>query len=253
MQPTKQTDGAGLWDSRLIIFPTLPSTNQWVLDNSDDCRHGDIVLAQSQTAGRGRFGRDWLSSSAGSLTLSAVLHPGPTHEPILPSVCQAAAVAVRATVAAHGIDATLKWPNDVLVAGRKTAGILAETAATGTVALGIGLNVNIGRDILSGLSLSRPATSMSLEAATQFDMTAVRALLIEELRTALDLAGSDPTALLTQWQQHDGMTGRQIEIGTAKGPVTGQYSGLDSDGRLLLTGDDGVTRTFLSGDVSVTG
>lgn len=252
MQSPEQITEGGLWNGRLLAFESLPSTNQWVLDNVRDCRHGDIVLARSQTDGRGRFDRSWCAVPDRSLTLSAVLMPSSPGKPIPPSVCQAAAVAVRRTLSEHGIEGELKWPNDVVVAGRKTAGILAETEPdTGTVALGIGLNVNMTGEDFEGRDLLQPATSMMIETGSAFDLPVVRAILVAQLETALDIAEDSMALLLEQWARADFLSGKRINVLGPGGTVAGAYAGLDSDGRLLLVDDAGTTHTFQTGDVSV--
>jgi len=248
----EQIDRAGLWNGRLLVFESLPSTNQWVLDNIGQCIHGDVVLARLQTKGRGRFGRTWHSVPGRSLTLSAALLPPPDAQPVTPSACRAAALAVADTLANHGIEAKVKWPNDVLVDGRKIAGILAEAEpAAGATALGIGLNVNTDDSDFEGLDLMHPATSMTAATGKTFDTLDICRALVERLQTALDGAQRDPAWLINEWRPRDFLAGKRITVAAAAGAVTGRYSGLDSDGRLLLTDGDGTAHVLLSGDVSV--
>ena len=252
MQAQEQITGAGLWGGRLIVFGSLASTNQWVLDNVSDCSHGDVVLARAQTEGRGRFGRTWHSVPGRALTLSVVLVPVSQREPIAPAVCQATALAVRSTLSRYGVGAALKWPNDVVVDGRKAAGILAETEPdSGAVALGIGINVNMTGSDFRGLDLLQPATSIALETGKEHDIRDVCSTLITDLETALDSGRFDPGGIPAQWEKCDFLKGRQLEIAAADGTACGRYAGLNSEGHLLLVDEAGVTRTFLSGDVSV--
>ena len=127
---------------RVEVVPTAGSTNALVADRA---RAGEpaglVVVAEEQTAGRGRLDRSWVSPPRAGLTFSVLVRPDlpPVHWPWLPLLAGlAVAEALRARA---GVDAVLKWPNDVLVDGRKACGVLAEVPAPGAAVLGIGLNV----------------------------------------------------------------------------------------------------------------
>ena len=240
----------GLWDGRLVVFESLPSTNQWAMQNLDSCRHGDIVCATRQTAGKGRFSRSWMAPDDRGLTLSVVLMPGEGQE-VTPAVGQTAALAIRAILEAFGIDAVVKWPNDVLVGSRKIAGILMEgDSATGTVLLGIGLNVNVTEGDFETIELIQPATSMAIEKGQEFDISEVRRRLLAELKLALDAAEAEgPRAIMDNWKEYDCLMGKRIEVQTATNMISGIYTDLDEEGKLCLVDDTGKEHTLWSGDV----
>lgn len=245
--------GPGLWGGRWFVFDSLPSTNQWALDHAARGRHGDAVLALEQTAGRGRFQRSWFSRAERSLTLSVLVKSGTPESRSPTPLAMACALAVRALLRGSGLAAFLRWPNDVLVGEKKICGILAEqAAASGDIALGIGLNVNLSRTDLRSLPLRAPATSMAIETGKTFDIRAVCRDLLCRLRDEFASA-ADPRAggWRLRWRQADALRGRMIAVRAAGRAIRGRYAGLDDQGRLRVVDDAGTERRFWSGDVSL--
>lgn len=243
----------GLWRARYVVFKVLPSTNQWVLDHAEKCRHGDVVRTDCQTAGRGRFQRTWLSGSNVALTLSVALYPEQLGRLPPAALGQAAALAVRDTLDADGLEALLKWPNDVLVADRKIAGILVEgDPLSGPLALGIGVNVNWTTEDLQKAGLTDRATSMHVETGRTFDVQAICEALLTTCASTLDAAADEGVAFVRRaWQSHDALHDRQLIVTGPDGNVTGRYAGMAPDGRLRLIRGDGTQILFWSGDVSL--
>ncbi|WP_433223686.1 biotin--[acetyl-CoA-carboxylase] ligase [Dactylosporangium sp. CS-047395] len=241
----------GLWTD-LRVVPETGSTNADVIAAArEGAPQGLVVVAERQTAGRGRLGRQWESPPRAGLALSVLLRPtAPPARlgwlPLLAGVALAEAVRRIAR-----IDAYLKWPNDLLLQGdRKTAGILAE-AADGAVALGIGLNVTLRED-----ELPRPdATSLALAGAENTDRDPLlRALLraLADWYVRFAEHGGDPEAsgLREAYIFHCGTIGRRVSVDLPGGPVLeGQASGIDGDGRLQVTDRFGAVRTVAAGDV----
>lgn len=125
MEGNNVIEGGGLWQGRLFCFEALPSTNTWAAQNAAQLRHGDIVTAARQTAGRGRFDRSWVMPTDSGIALTAVLRNVEPAE-VRANLGRAAALAVRACLAGFSVEAQVKWPNDVMARGRKICGILAE-------------------------------------------------------------------------------------------------------------------------------
>jgi BirA family biotin operon repressor/biotin-[acetyl-CoA-carboxylase] ligase len=242
------TKDKGLSGGKLILFESLPSTNTWALEHAKELQNGDVVVAHHQTAGKGRFTREWVSPPGSCLTLSIMLKPV-EQLPVLPALLgPLAALAVHATLTEHSIPAMLKWPNDVLVSDNKIAGILAESDNNSLV-LGIGLNVNMTSEELSQTDLRRPATSMMIETGGDFDIDSVRGELLKQLETLMGM--NDPSDLLSKWEKHDYLTGREITLNTPTGIVSGAYAGPTEEWKLRIRNDIGVERLFTAGDVSI--
>ena len=195
--------------------------------------HGTLVTADSQSAGRGRQGRRWSTSPGSALLMSVVLREPHALLPL------AAAVAVAQ---ACGPAARVKWPNDVQLAGRKVAGILAEgRPQEGWAVLGIGVNVAVGADDLPG-KLRERATGLGLTPA---DVPEMLARVLAELDVALALR---PAALLDAWRARDALLGQPVAWGLGAGTA----AGIDDAGRLLVARSDGSVAALDAGEVHLT-
>ena len=243
--------GAGLWGGRLLTFPALPSTNRWALDHAPACGDGDVIRAVRQTAGRGRLDRTWIAPGARSLTVSVVLRHSDRVSPAA-NLAQVAALAAAGTLQGYGIDVRLKWPNDVMVRGRKIAGILAEgTPDAGPVIVGIGININVSREDLCQAALDGTATSMAIERGRLCRTEHVLRAFLRELEKELDATAERGLPyLLEAWAHKDALAGQHIEVRTADGTQRGRYAGLADDGRLRLIDATGREHLFWTGDVS---
>jgi BirA family biotin operon repressor/biotin-[acetyl-CoA-carboxylase] ligase len=243
----------GLWSSVEVVAST-GSTNADLLARGG--AEGQVLVAEEQTAGRGRMGRSWTSVPGASLTFSVLLRPTsvpPARRGWLPLLTGVAvASALRSAVA---VPAVLKWPNDVLVGGRKLAGILAEQSPDGsTVVVGVGLNVATPEDALPASPTGLPATSLLVEGAD----VAREPLLIEVLRQLerwylAFLSDSDPvrSGLLAEYRSLCGTLGRTVRVELPVGRVlTGVAEDIDPSGRLLVRADEETSVTPVSaGDV----
>jgi len=192
--------------------------------------HGTLVTAAEQTAGRGRQGRAWSAPPGRALLMSLVLRDDHALLPL------AAGVAVAATC---GADARLKWPNDVLLGGRKVAGILAEgRPSEGWAVVGVGVNVAVRPEDFPA-ELRGRATGLGLQPA---DVSRVLARLLEELDAALGLT---LPALLEAWRSRDALLGHAVTWGAGSGTA----AGVDAAGRLRVTLADGSETTLAAGEV----
>jgi BirA family biotin operon repressor/biotin-[acetyl-CoA-carboxylase] ligase len=192
--------------------------------------HGALVTAGQQTAGRGRQGRTWSAPPGAALLMSLVLRDGP---PLLPLV---AAVAVAE---ACGETTAIKWPNDVLLDGRKVAGILAEgRPAEGWVVLGIGVNVAVApQDLPPELHATAATLGRPRSAVEPFLQD-----LLARLEHALALDGA---ALLDAWRRRDALHGREITWAAGRGIARG----IDGEGRLVVELAGGGRTTLDAGEV----
>jgi BirA family biotin operon repressor/biotin-[acetyl-CoA-carboxylase] ligase len=169
------------------------------------------------------------------------------------SIGQLAALAIRESLNVFGIAAGLKWPNDVLVNGKKIAGILAERDSdTGTVVLGVGLNVNITLADLRGAELDKVATSMLLEKESSFDIGDVRTQVISSLESEI-MQAAESASLVDRWAEYDCLTGCIVTVSSGDHVICGRYLGVDAQGRLRLKEEEGSELALWSGDVEKLG
>jgi BirA family biotin operon repressor/biotin-[acetyl-CoA-carboxylase] ligase len=225
------TDGLGL--PRLHLR-RVDSTNERARElAAAGAPHGMLVTASEQTAGRGRQGRSWSAPPGRALLASLVLRDLP---PLLPL---SAAVAVAEVVEGAGLEAAIKWPNDVLVDGRKVAGILVEgRLQEGWAVLGIGLNVAVGVADLPA-ELRERAGTLGLEPEAVEDVLAA-------LLRALERWLSAPTVeMLAALRARDALAGREITWAAG----SGRAAGIDEEGRLLVDDAAGERLALGAGEV----
>ena len=235
-------------DWSVEVVDETPSTNALVADRARaGASEGLVVVAEHQTAGRGRLDRTWETPARSALTVSVLLVPhAPASDwPWLPLLTgYAASVALRRL----GADAALKWPNDLLLDDRKVGGILTERidAPRGpAVIVGVGLNVDQTRAELP----HEAATSLALEGV-DVDRTDLLGALLERLRVEYDAFGRGELAALREAYTNACATvGREVRVELPTGEtLTGRASGIDEGGRLLVSTTDGLVPVS-AGDV----
>jgi BirA family biotin operon repressor/biotin-[acetyl-CoA-carboxylase] ligase len=220
-------------------FPCLDSTNTLALSLANDpTKDGLVILAHEQSAGRGQYGRSWTAPPGSSVLMSVLLFPPPYIR--RPAVLTAwAGVSVCATIQeVTGLEATIKWPNDVLIQGRKVCGILIEQRSSGpgdppaTVA-GIGLNVGQSAEYFTRANLPLGASLTSLSGKT-LETRLVAERLIRHLDVAYDqLVRGDIDTLEMLWKERVGLVGRHVVVETFDQIKEGRLLGLAWDGVLL--------------------
>ncbi|MFH1003141.1 MAG: biotin--[acetyl-CoA-carboxylase] ligase [Chloroflexota bacterium] len=234
----------------LVYYPALATT---MAEAGQAARQGavegTVILADEQTEGRGRLGRRWLSPR-GNVAFSVVLRPGRAE---LPSLIMLAALAVvRSLRAVTGLDGQVKWPNDVLINGRKVCGILTESAlkeATVDYAIiGIGLNVNLPAADLAGITPA--ATSLAVElgrAVPRRDLICRLLLEMEQLYLSLRGGGS----LYQEWRDNLVTLGKPVRVTVGRVVYEGVAEDVARDGRLRLRQPDGRMVDITAGDVTL--
>jgi BirA family biotin operon repressor/biotin-[acetyl-CoA-carboxylase] ligase len=230
----------------LVRLGVVGSTNDLArLLAAGGVREGAVVVAAQQTHGRGRLGRPW-ASPPGGLWCSVIVRPDGDAGWGLLSL--AAAVAVAETVErAAAARAAIRWPNDVIIAGAKVAGILIETAP-GAAILGIGLNANNDPAALPA-GVRTPATSLSVVLGQPVALDPLLELLLEQLATWYAAwARSDP-AVVTAWSARDATRGTAVVVQGPDGAIGGVAEGVDSDGALLVRTARGEVQRVLAGDL----
>ncbi len=183
--------------------------------------HGTLVTAAEQTAGRGRPGRSWSAPPGRGLLLSLLLRDPPA---LLPLAAAVAVAQAAETVGGPGVSARVKWPNDVLVGGRKVAGILVEARPQeGWAVLGVGLNVAVRLEDLPS-ELAATAGTLGREPG---DLEAALEALLAALERVL---GDDSAAMLEAWRARDALAGHEVVWSGGRGTA----AGVDGDGRLVV-------------------
>ena len=210
---------------------------------------GTVVLAGRQTGGRGRLGRSFISPRGG-LYFTIVLRPPLEHLRPLP-IISALAVA-RGLEQVTGLSTALKWPNDVLVGGRKICGILMESELAGEavnhVLLGIGVNVNT--DMSAYPEIAAIATSAAAEAGREVSREALAAAVLNELET-LYLAARAGQRVQDEWRARLDTLGRQVRVTCGQAVEEGLAEDVDSDGSLIQRRPDGSRVAIAAGDVTL--
>jgi BirA family transcriptional regulator, biotin operon repressor / biotin---[acetyl-CoA-carboxylase] ligase len=217
---------------RVLVFDRLDSTNTFALGLADDpANDGLVVLADEQTAGRGQHGRTWTCPGGGGVLMSSlVFPPAALRRPVILTAWAAVSVCEQIQHAT-GLEATIKWPNDVLIRGRKVCGILIEQTRGAVV--GIGLNVNqpaehfVANDLLQGASLA-------MFAQRQFDCREIARQLIEMLDVEFArLVQGDVAALEDKWTRRLELLGNVVEIEAAPHSLIGRLRALSFGGLTL--------------------
>ncbi len=216
---------------------------------------GTLVTAESQTGGRGRKGRTWFSPSGAGVYLSLILRP-PISPVEAPRITLIAGIAVAETLleTCPGLDAHIKWPNDVLVEGRKVAGILTEISSdpdeVAFVVSGLGLNVNGRRfpEDLRGI-----ATSLALETGRDLDRAALVRGILERYEHwyRVFLADGAPP-ILERWKALTRTLGSRVSVEAGGGRISGTARDIGPNGGLLVEDDQGTMHVVFSGDVVTT-
>ena len=236
------------------VFEQTTSTNDVIEKMArDGAKEGAVVFAESQTQGRGRLGRQWLSPARKGLWFSVLLRPGMSPQSAT-QFTVASAVAVRRAVEQQtGLRAEIKWPNDILIKGRKVAGILTELSAEldriKYVLVGIGVDVNLTQEDLPG-ELAAQATSLRIELGRPV----VRAELAAAILRCLDeeyarVLGGEFGSVADEWEKYCSTLGQRLVVILGDRRVAGRAEALGEDGALLLRTEHGHLERIVGGDV----
>jgi BirA family biotin operon repressor/biotin-[acetyl-CoA-carboxylase] ligase len=233
-------------------FEQCASTNDvaatWARDIHDPAPHGGVVVADSQTAGRGRLGRAWHSPAGENLYFSCVLRPDLPAERV-PPLTLCAGLAVCEVVNSLGVPASIKWPNDVWVGDNKLAGVLTEMSTRSqsveSVIVGVGVNVN-ATDFPSELA----ATSLRIETGEDHE----RSGLLDAMLLAMEgwlqrYTTHGVPALASAFAEHNLLGGRDVRVRVSGQVISGRVLGLGDDGSLLIADRAGDEHKIIAGEV----
>ncbi|HOD34388.1 MAG TPA: biotin--[acetyl-CoA-carboxylase] ligase [Syntrophales bacterium] len=240
----------------VICLKTVGSTNEHAFGLANTgAPEGTVVLADEQRKGKGRLQRVWQSPPGLNIYTSVILRP-PFKPSVAPRITLTVGVAVADLLSRRGLTGvTLKWPNDVLIGGRKACGILTEMKAAADrvdfVVVGIGLNVNMRMEDFGEEILDR-ATSLREETGRHVPREELAAQLyhrLEKWYKVLLEEGFDPVR--ERWLAFAGILGKKIRAGRGADEEPGEVVGVDDDGALLIRDERGLRRRVVTGDIIV--
>jgi BirA family biotin operon repressor/biotin-[acetyl-CoA-carboxylase] ligase len=231
-------------------FKETESTNILARDMAGSVDEGTVVIAESQTGGRGRMGRKWISPEGG-IWLSVVLKPRmqPLHAP---RITLLAGVAVAKTIRNFGLSAKIKWPNDVLINGKKVCGILTEIGAEMDsiqyIVVGIGIDANVDTETFPE-EFRDSSTSLKNELGYDINRVEfVQKLLIELESLYLKFQKEGFTSIIEEWRMMSATIGQWVKITTQSRIMYGEAVGVDSDGALILETGEGRLEKIVAGN-----
>ena len=239
---------------------TMLDAVRW-LDENPELPTGAVIIADEQRQGKGRLKRGWLTPPGTAVAMSVIFRGEipPEQLPIL------GGMAVAETLDSYAEDVALKWPNDVMIAGKKVCGVLAESLWEGdhmrASILGMGINISVD---FSATELDSKATSLIeyMPENSSIDRAAIIAavlnrmdawLMLLEAHARSQYAGIAPSPLYLAWKKRLITLGQDVQVSTESETIAGKALDVDSDGALIVQLADGEKRRFLAGDVTLSG
>ncbi len=238
------------------VFEETNSTNDIAEKLArDGVKEGVVIFAESQTRGRGRLGRKWISPPRKGLWFSVLLRPDLRPQAATQLTVAAATSLRRAIREQTGLAPEIKWPNDILVRGRKVAGVLTELSAEldhiKHLILGIGVDVNFAASEFPA-DLRKQATSLKIEAGRHLQRADLAAAILRELdRDYERIRDYRFHEIADEWAQHCATLGRRVSIQIGERALQGHAEALDEDGALLLRTQHGRLERIIGGDVTL--
>lgn len=241
----------------IIFFQSTTSTNDKALEIGQKLKdpEGILVVADAQTRGRGRFGRQWLSPPNTNLYFSLLLKP-PFYQKDIPILTLMSVVASASAIREFaGINAAIKWPNDIMVRDKKVGGILTEAKSEGGniifVVIGIGINVNIPLNILPK-DLRAFTTSLKEEYGRPVDRTQLLGVILGKLEYWYKiLLKGNKRVLINEWLMLNSTIGRSVKVQSSDGVISGIAEGIDSEGSLIIRLPSGDMKKVYAGEVTM--
>lgn len=243
--------------SNIYYYDEIDSTNSEAKKKAENgAPHGTLVITERQTGGRGRRGKKWISPKGSGIWMSFILRPEiqPFHASMLTLV--AAMAVVSALEKTEGVECSIKWPNDIVLNGRKICGILtemsAEPDAVNYVVIGIGINANTTE---FDEEIQSIASSVFLETGRKIKRSQVVADFAKEFERYYEIfmQTQDMSGLLTEYNSRLINAGKEVKIIDMKNEFTGSAIGIDENGELLVKRENGYVEKIIAGEVSVRG
>jgi len=232
---------------KIEILETVDSTNSWMKRKIPALSEPFCVVAREQTLGRGRYQNNWISPRDSNLYFT---YAEPRRFSLI-TYLQASALALQKVISSYGITSQIKWPNDLLVDGKKMAGILIEGTEKENepwAVIGIGLNVNMDENLLA--SIGRPATSLRACFGKNVSLEKIRENVLSELLNTLTAAQNDLSGYEKVWKEAcSWIVGQQTTIRTSRENISGHIEDIHPSGELILRCKDGSHIRISQGEI----
>ena len=238
------------------VFEQTTSTNDVIEKLArDGVKEGVVVFAESQTKGRGRLGRKWISPARKGLWFSILLRPDLRPQETTQLTVASATALRRAIQSETGLKPEIKWPNDILIGGKKVAGILTELSAeldkVRCVVLGIGIDVNLDAGELPA-ELKKTATSLKIETGETVSRAELASAILRELDEDYSrVCAGKFQKIADEWEEHCATIGRNVTVQIGDRKIRGRAESLGEDGALLLRTEHGHLERITGGDVTL--
>ncbi|WP_097026886.1 biotin--[acetyl-CoA-carboxylase] ligase [Clostridium peptidivorans] len=243
---------------QIIYFDSIDSTNNEAKKlASSGCLEGTVIISEEQTMGRGRLGRNWVSPKFKGIWMSIVLRPD--IEPMnVTKITQVGAAAVLKAIKEQGINAYIKWPNDIILNNKKVCGILTEMSGEinniNYVVMGIGINVNIDKEDFPK-DIEEIATSLKIEEGKGIKRKTLVASILNNLEELYDefINNEDIKTSIDICRENSILIGKTIKIINRSNVIIAEAINLSDDGKLIVKYEDGSIHEVISGEVSIRG
>ncbi|MCL2025365.1 MAG: biotin--[acetyl-CoA-carboxylase] ligase [Leptospirales bacterium] len=240
-------------DFNIIRFDTIDSTNTYALENIRELPHNTIIIADTQTKGRGQRGRSWVSDSSENLYLSFVIKPDmPFKQLPIANFPQFFSVIVADVFASYGVLPQIKWPNDVLINEKKCAGILSEASFDGNIFNGlvVGVGINIGDNPADKLAEKQPASSLSAEIKQHVERDDFFTKLCDLYSLTSDSFFSGGfLSIKESYMKYFSHMGKKTAVTSGFRQIEGVVCGVSDSGEIVLRTDSGEIENIAMGEI----
>lgn len=238
---------------KLIELEEIDSTNNYAKMNISSLADRTVIHAIHQTSGRGRLNRSWVDLGARNLFMSIVLKPSITFNEIYPNITQYLSVSLCKVLETYGLEPQIKWPNDVLINGKKIAGILSETVMEGQnlegIVLGIGVNLNSNQKALESIP-NKIATSLNLETGKDIDLKIFLNKLLTEFFAHYDeFLNAGFITIKDDYINRNCFLNKELNVQVFNNIKTGFTKSINDKGELVLLSNDNNEFVLTIGDI----
>lgn len=236
----------------IYFYQQIDSTNEEAIRQvvKNDVAEGTLILAEFQTAGRGKHGRNWLAPARSSILCSIILYPEIDYKKQSIVTLLTAVAVARSLHSMTGLEASVKWPNDVIISDRKVCGILTEAGPMNSLIIGFGINVNIDQESMPQ-ALRKTATSVQILLGHELSRTKLlRSLLVNFENLYILLENGKPGRILNELRNMSSTIGRHVSIKRDNRIISGKVLTIEDDGSLLVRSEDKTFERIYTGEIT---